>query len=99
MAWTNFFVEKLPNAKLVVNPEGLPFISMRIDKNEFIAIEMEIDNDSCPFSIYYRHFDELGNILEERRYGKAGTRELARDLALKVANLRLNSKELVLDGE
>jgi len=37
--------------------------------------------------------------LENRIYGFAGTKDMARKLAIEVANLRLNSREFVLDGE
>ena len=99
MAWTDYFVDKVPNAKLVVNGHGEPYVSIKVAPSEYVMIEMEIGNDSCPFSVWYREYDALGNIREERRYGKAGTKDIARQLALEVANLRLNSKEFVLDGE
>lgn len=99
MAWTDYFIEKLPNAKLVVSGHGEAFVSIKLAPSEFVMVEMEIGDDSCPFSVWYREYDALGNIREERRYGKAGTKDIARQLALEVANLRLNSKEFVLDGE
>ena len=47
----------------------------------------------------FKHFDQLGGLLEEREYAQAGTKDLARKFALDVATRRLNSFEFVLDGE
>lgn len=100
MTWTEYFVETLPNAKTVASPDGKPYISMEVAPREYVEIHMVIvENNSCPFQIVFRHFDQIGGLLEEREYGQAGTKDLARQIALATANLRLNSHEFVLDGE
>ena len=99
MAWTDFFVAELPNAKTVVSPNGQPYVSMRIEPTSYIEVHLTTGADKLPFQILYRSFDSIGGILEEREYGQAGTKDIAKKIALETANLRLNSREFILDGE
>ena len=99
MAWTDYFVKELPNAKTVVSPNGRPFASMAIAPQEFVEIHMTTTENQLPFSVVFKHFDQLGGLLEEREYAQAGTKDLASKFALDVATRRLNSFEFVLDGE
>lgn len=99
MAWSDFFVENLPNAKMLVTANGRPFISMAIDKGEFIEVHLTENENELPFAIVFKKFDELGAISEERLYGYAGTKDLAKKLAMDVALFRQNSFDFVLDGE
>ena len=52
-----------------------------------------------PFKIVFRAFDPTGGELETRTYAQAGTKDMARKFAIEVAQLRLNSREFVFDGE
>jgi hypothetical protein len=52
-----------------------------------------------PFKIVFRSFDPVGGVLESRVYAQAGAKDMARKFAMEVAQLRLNSREFVLDGE
>ena len=65
----------------------------------FVEIHMTTTENQLPFSVVFKHFDQLGGLLEEREYAQAGTKDLARKFALDVATRRLNSFEFVLDGE
>lgn len=99
MAWTNYFVDSLPNGKTVVSPNGRPFVSMEIAPKEYIEVHLTESETELPFKVIFKRFDQLGGLLEEREYGSAGTKDLARKLAIETANFRLNSMEFVLDGE
>ena len=99
MAWTEFFVTTLPNGKTVVDENGRPYCSMEVAPKEYVEIHMTTSPNELPFKITFKSFDALGNLNEERLYGQAGTKFLARRIALETANLRLNSREFVLDGE
>jgi hypothetical protein len=99
MAWTEFFVGALPSGKTVIDPTGRPYFSMEIAPREYVEIHMTTSINELPFIIVFKSFDSIGGILEERPYGSAGTKDLARKIALETANLRLNSREFVLDGE
>jgi hypothetical protein len=99
MAWTDFFVGNLPNAKMLVTQNGRPFISMAIDKGEFIEVRLTENENELPFEVSFKKFDDLGVIVEERIYGYAGTKDLAKKLAMDVALFRQNSFDFVLDGE
>jgi len=99
MAWTDYFTENLPNGNMLVTPNGRPFISMAIDRGEFVEVHMTETVNELPFKVLFKKFDDLGVIVEEREYGYAGTKDLARKLAMDVALLRQNSFEFVLDGE
>lgn len=99
MAWTDYFVGNLPNAKMLVTPKGRPFISMAIDKGEFVEVRLTESENELPFEVSFKKFDDLGSIVEERPYGYAGTKDLAKSLAMDVVRFRQNSFEFVLDGE
>jgi len=99
MAWTEFFVSALPSGKTVIDPTGRAYFSMEIAPREYVEIHMTTSINELPFIIVFKSFDSIGGVLEERPYGSAGTKELARKIALETANLRLNSREFVLDGE
>lgn len=99
MAWTANLVKILPTSKTVVTPDGFSFVSLPIAPQEYVEVHLEVSQNDCPFKIYFKRFDKLGHILEEREYAQAGTLELAKQFALEVANFRLNSFEFVLDGE
>jgi hypothetical protein len=99
MAWTDFFVKELPNAKTVVSPNGRPYISMEIAPKEYVEVHMTTSALELPFKVIFKRFDQLGALLEEREYAQAGTKDLARKFAIETATFRLNSIELVLDGE
>jgi len=99
MAWTDYFIENLPTAKMLVTPNGRPFISMAIDKGEFVEVRLTESANELPFEISFKKFDDFGTLIEERPYGYTGTKDLARKLAMDVAMLRQNSFEFVLDGE
>jgi hypothetical protein len=99
MAWTDYFVENLPNAKIVVSPEGRPFISMEVQPKEYVEVHLTQTEFELPFKINFRSFDSMGGLIEERHYASAGTKDLARKAALELSRLRLNSLEFVLDGE
>jgi hypothetical protein len=99
MAWSDYFVAQLPNAKVVVSPEGRPFVSMEILPREYVEIHLTLTESELPFKINYRSFDSVGDLLEERHYASAGTKDLARQAAMDICGFRLNSQEFVLDGE
>ena len=87
MAWTDYFVENLPNGKMLVTPNGRPFISMVIDKGEFVEVHLTETETELPFLVVFKKFDDLGSISEERPYGYAATKDLAKKLAMDVAML------------
>jgi len=99
MAWTDYFVGKLPNAKTVASQNGRPYVSMQVEPQSYVEIHLTTGEQDLPFKIIFRSFDLIGGILEEREYGQAGTKDLAATIALETANLRLNSREFVFDGE
>lgn len=99
MAWTDSFVLDLPSAKVVVSPEGRPFVSMEVLPREYVEIHLTQTEFELPYKIIYRCFDAVGSLIEERHYASAGTKDLARRAALELSSLRLNSLEFVLDGE
>jgi hypothetical protein len=99
VAWTDYLVSDIPGAKVVVSETGRPFVSHEIAPREYVEIEMTESVYELPFKIVFRSFDSVGGVLENRMYAQAGTLEMARKFAREVANLRLNSMELVLDGE
>ena len=99
MAWTDYFVDAIAGAKVVVSEKGKPFISNEIALREYVEIELNIQNDSLPFHIFFRRFDAIGGELENRLFAQVGDRSLARKSAVDLASMRLNSMEFVLDGE
>ena len=99
MAWTDYFVSNLTNAKTVVSPNGRPYVSMEIAPKEYIEVHMTQTELELPFKVIFKRFDSIGGLLEEREFGQAGTKDLARKLALETALYRQNSFEFVLDGE
>lgn len=99
MAWTDYFVNTIPGAKVVADLDGKPFISHEIAPKEYVEIELNIQNESLPFHISFRRFDAIGGELENRLFAQVGDRELAKKSALDLAAKRLNSFEFVLDGE
>lgn len=99
MAWTDYFVDSIPGAKVVVAPNGKPFVSNEIAVREYVEIELNIQSNSLPFHIFFRRFDALGGELENRIFAQVGDRELAKRSAIDLASKRLNSYEFVSDGE
>lgn len=99
MAWTEFFLNTLPNGKVVVSPDGRPFVSMAVAPREYVEVSMTQSIHELPFKVTFKCFNSIGELTEEREYGVVGTKDLARKLAMEVANMRLNSMEFVLDGE
>jgi hypothetical protein len=99
MAWTDYFVSNIPGAKVVVSEQGKPFVSNEIAPREYIEIQLTETVYELPYKIVFRSFDSIGGELESRMYAQAGTKDMARKFAIEVANLRLNSREFVLDGE
>jgi hypothetical protein len=99
MTWTDFFVSNLPNGKTVVSPNGRPYVSMEIAPREYVEVYLTEGENELPFKVVFKRFDQIGGLLEEREYGQAGTKDLARKLAIDVASFRLNSFEFILDGE
>lgn len=99
MAWTDYFVKELPNAKTVVSPNGRPFVSMAIAPQEFVEVHLTTTELQLPFSVQFKRLDQFGELLEEREYAQAGTKDLARKFAVDIATFRLNSFEFVFDGE
>jgi len=99
MGWTGYFVDALPNGKVVVSPTGRPYVSMEIAPKEYVEVHLTEGENELPFKIIFKRFDQIGGLLEEREYGSAGTKDLARKLAIETSNFRLNSIEFVLDGE
>jgi hypothetical protein len=99
MAWTDYFVSTIAGSKVVVSESGRPFISHEIAPRDYVEIELTETINELPFKISFRSFNSVGEILESRIYAQAGTKDMARKFATEVANLRLNSREFVLDGE
>ena len=99
VAWTDYFTSNIAGSKVVVSESGRPFVSHEIAPRDYVEIELTETITDLPFRISFRSFDPVGGLLEERMYAQAGTKEMARNLAIEVANLRLNSREFVLDGE
>lgn len=99
MSWTANLVQILPTAKTVVSPDGVPYVSLHIAPQEYVEVHLVVTNNDCPWKIYFKRFDKLGHLVEEREYAQAGTLDLAKHFALEVANFRLNSFQFVLDGE
>jgi hypothetical protein len=99
MAWTDYFVSTIAGSKVVVSESGRPFISHEIAPRDYVEIELTETINELPFKISFRSFNSVGEILESRMYAQAGTKDMARKFATEVANLRLNSREFVLDGE
>ena len=99
MAWTDYFVSTIAGSKVVVSESGRPFISHEIAPRDYVEIELTETTNELPFKISFRSFNSVGEILESRMYAQAGTKDMARKFATEVANLRLNSREFVLDGE
>jgi hypothetical protein len=99
VAWTDYFVSNIAGAKVVVSESGKPFISHEIAPRDYVEIELTETHFELPFKIAFRSFDAVGEEIESRVYAQAGTKEMARNFAIEVANLRLNSREFVLDGE
>lgn len=98
MAWTDFFVKELPNAKTVVSPDGRPFISMEIAPKEYVEVHMTTSEQELPFKVIFKRFDLIGGLLEDREYAQAGTKVLATKFAMDLATFRLNCFEIVYDG-
>jgi len=99
VAWTDYFVSNIAGSKVVVSEKGKPFISLEIALREYVEIEMTETSYELPFKIVFRSFDSEGGVLESRAYAQAGTKDMARKFAMEVAQLRLNSREFVFDGE
>ena len=99
MAWTDYFVDAIAGAKVVVSQDGKPFISNEIAFHEYVEIELNIRNESLPFHIFFRRFDAIGGELENRLFAQVGDRSLACKSAVDLVSMRLNSMEFVLDGE
>ena len=98
MAWTDFFVKELPNAKTVVSPDGRPFVSMEIAPKEYVEVHMTTSEQELPFKVIFKRFDQVGGLLEDREYAQAGTKVLAQKFAMDLAIFRLNCFEIVHDG-
>lgn len=99
MAWTDYFVDAFPGAKVVVSKNGKPFISKEIALREYVEIELNIQDESLPFHIFFRSFDAVGGELENRMFAQVGDRGLALKSASDLVGMRLSSMEFVLDGE
>lgn len=99
VAWTDYFTSTIAGSKVVVSETGKPFVSQEIAPRDYVEIELTETHYELPFKISFRSFDSLGVQTEHRMYAQAGTKDMARKFAIEVANLRLNSRELVLDGE
>jgi len=99
MAWNEILVSVINGSKTVVSAQGRPFVSLEIASKEYVEVHLTTEVDELPFKVIFKRFDQIGGILEEREYGQTGTLDLARKLVIEVANLRLNSFQIVLDGE
>lgn len=99
MAWTDFFIRELPNAKTVASENARPYISMEIAPKEYVEIHMTTSENELPFKVMFKRFDQIGGLLEQREYAQAGTRDLAKKFAIETAEFRLNSVEFVFYGE
>jgi len=92
-------VSGMAGGKTVIDPSGRPYFSLEIAPRDYVEVHMTTSVNELPFKIVFKSFDSIGGILEEREYAQAGTKELAQKFAIETANLRLNSREFVLDGE
>jgi hypothetical protein len=99
MAWTDFFTKELVGSKVVVDSSGKPFVSKEIAPKEYVEIELNIQQDALPYNIFFRRYDAIGGELENRLFAQVGDRDLALESALGITTKRVNSFELVLDGE
>jgi len=99
MAWADSFIGRIPNAKLVIDADGTPFVSTKIAPQEYVEIELNIQHNALPYNIYFRRFDAIGGELENRLFAQVGDRDLALKSVLGITNKRINSFEFVLDGE
>jgi len=99
MAWTDYFVNSIPGAKVVASPDAKPFVSHEIALREYVEIELNIQNEALPFHIFFRRFDAIGGELENRLFAQMGEKTLALKSAKELTAMRLNSMEFVLDGE
>ena len=97
MAWADSFIGRIPNAKLVIDADGTPFVSTKIAPQEYVEIELNIQQDVLPYNIYFRRFDAVGGELENRLFAQVGDRDLALKSALGIITKRINSFEFVLD--
>jgi hypothetical protein len=97
--WVDFFKEKLEGSKVVVDSEGKPYVSKEIAPKEYVEVELNISQQALPYHIYFRRFDINGVELENRLFAQVGDRELALKSLNDITSKRLNSFELVLDGE
>lgn len=97
--WVDFFTEKLQGSKVVVNASGKPYVSKEIAHNEYVEIELNIGQYSLPYHIFLRRYDINGVELENRLFAQVGDRELAVKSFNDLTSKRLNSFELVSDGE
>jgi hypothetical protein len=97
--WVDFFTEKLQGSKIVVDSNGKPYISKEIAPKEYVEIELNITQQFLPYHIYFRRYDVNGNELENRLFAQVGDRDLALKSFNDLTSKRINSFELVLDGE
>lgn len=86
--WADYFIGAIVGAKAMVSIEGRPYVSIQVEKDEFVEIHLTVDESKLPFEISFTGKSE------DRVYGYAGTKDLARKLAIEVVELRLNSHEL-----
>lgn len=99
MAWTDFFTKEMAGSKVVVDSNGKPYVSQEIAQKEYVEIELNIQQDALPYNIFFRRFDSVGGELENRLFAQVGDRDLALKSVNQITAKRLNSFELVLDGE
>ena len=97
--WVDFFKEKLEGSKVVVDAEGKPYISKEIALKEYVELELSITEQFLPYHIYFRRYDANGVELENRLFAQVGDRDLAIKSFNDLTSKRINSFELVLDGE
>jgi hypothetical protein len=97
--WVDFFKEKLEGSKIVVDANGKPYISKEIALREYVEVELSITQQFLPYHIYFRRYDVNGVELENRLFAQVGDRDLALKSFNDLTSKRLNSFELVLDGE
>lgn len=95
LSWTEIIHEKVRGSIIAVSPLGEPYVTLPLGNRENVDLYFTIDGHSLPFSIWFKRRDELNNILEERLYAQAGTRELATKFMVHVADLRINSLPLL----
>jgi hypothetical protein len=97
--WVDFFTEKIKGSKIVVDSEGRPYVSLQIAPKEYVEIELNISKQFLPYHIYFRRYDANGNELENRLFAQVGDRDLALKSFNELTSKRINSFDLVLDGE